>query len=423
MTAVDHHVPRTPQTTAPPRAALPSAPPPVRQRDRAIDAVRAASLAMVVVLHAMMVGVEYAPNGSLVTSVAMSGTDWFIPVSWVIQVMPLFFIAGGFSSLGQWRRMQSRGDTWRAYLASRTLRLAVPTAALILLAGLALAVGRLAGLDPALAAEASLRIAQPLWFVAVYLGVTALVPAMSWLHGRAPRHTLAVLACAVLTVDALRIGLESPAIGYLNLAFVWLLIHQLGFLLTGGTLARWSRGRFLAGAATAVAVLALMIATGLDSADMLAQQNPPTAALVVFGTAQFFLLLWAKPYLERWAARPGPAAWVGAGNAHAMTVYLWHMPVILTLVAAMQGMGWPLPEPHSPQWWITRVPWLLTIAAGMVPAARLLVRIERRGPDWVGRRARSRRARRSGRIQHRYSLSCAASVRRRRTDVHDAKSE
>lgn len=175
--------------------------------------------------------------------------------------------------------------------------------------------------------------------------------------------------------------------------------------------------------ATAVAVLALMIATGLYSADMLAQQNPPTAALVVFGTAQFFLLLWAKPYLERWSARRGPAAWVGTGNAHAMTVYLWHMSVILTLVAAMQGMGWPLPEPHSPQWWITRVPWLLTIAAGMVPAARLLVRIERRGPEWVGRRARSRRARRSGRIQHRYSLSCAASVRRRRTDVHDAKSE
>lgn len=72
-------------------------------RDSTVDLIRALCLLVVVALHTMMAGVERTSDGGLLTSVALAGTDWFVPVSWFIQVMPLFFIAGGFASLTQWR--------------------------------------------------------------------------------------------------------------------------------------------------------------------------------------------------------------------------------------------------------------------------------------------------------------------------------
>src|SRR5699024_9022887 len=60
-----------------------------------------------------------------------------------------------------------------------------------------------------------------------------------------------------------------------------------------------------------------------------------------------------------------------------MTVYLWHMPIVMVLVGGMWAAGLPLPEPHSGAWWATRLPWLLTVIVLVVAAAPALSRIER----------------------------------------------
>lgn len=341
-------------------------------RDAGIDAVRAACLLAVVVLHALMVGAQPDAHGALRTSVALSGEPWFAPITWLLQVMPMFFIAGGFAALSQWRAMRARGATAREYVLGRVRRLAAPAAMMIAAVSGALLLAGALGADPALLAEASLRIGQPLWFLAVYLGATALVPAMTRLHERAPRTVLLALAGGVIAVEVLARILAEP-LGYLNLAFVWLLMQQLGFAMRDGACAAWSRRRLTIAAAVPLAVLLVLIGCGW-SADMIENLNPPTAAIALLGVAQFFVLQRIRPGLARLTAVPAVAACVGAASRHSMSVYLWHMPVILVLVALMWLGGLPMPAPHSGAWWATRLPWLLAIAVCVLPVAVLATR-------------------------------------------------
>lgn len=344
-------------------------------RDSTVDLIRALCLLVVVALHTMMAGVERTSDGGLLTSVALAGTDWFVPVSWFIQVMPLFFIAGGFASLTQWRRMRARGASWQHYVISRTQRLAVPAVVLFGVVGVVLVMAGGSGLDAGLVAEVRLRVGQPLWFLAVYLGVTALVPFMARWHEKRPGGTVAALGLGVVAVDAARFVLDTPALGLFNLALVWLLMQQLGFLFHDGAAARWPRGRLYVGLAVSLLTLFAVVTWGPYSADMLVNLNPPTAAIVLLGSAQFFALRLLKPRLD--ASRV--AASIGATiSARAMTIYLWHMPVVLGLVFVLWTLGFPLPEPHSGSWWATRLPWLLAVAAVLFAVVPVLDRVERR---------------------------------------------
>lgn len=370
-------------------------------RDATIDVVRAVCLLVVVALHSMMVGVEVGPDGELLTGVAIAGTAGFVPVSWIIQVMPLFFIAGGFAALTQWRRMRSGGSHWTEYVRGRTRRLVVPTAVMFSVVGVVLCAADGLGVDPVLIAEARLRIGQPLWFLAVYLGVTALVPVMARLHERRPVVTLVVLGAGVLAVDAVRLTSGVSFVGFLNLGLVWLLMQQLGFLFHDGAGNTWSRRRLAVATTSALSVLLLLVTWGPYSPDMLVNLNPPTAAIGLLGTAQFFALRLVKPALDRVTGGvPGSnsaqvvttvraasaARKVGALiSAHAMTVYLWHMPVILTLVAILWACGLPLPEPHSASWWATRLLWLLAVGGATCVTVVVIGAADRAVADAVGR--------------------------------------
>ncbi|WGW10819.1 acyltransferase [Saxibacter everestensis] len=350
-------------------------PPVTDTRDRAVDLVRSASLFVVVLLHAMMVGVSVV-DGDLSVGNAIADSGWFVPVSWLIQVMPLFFIVGGFASITSWRRMRARGASWTEYVNGRLQRLTVPAVVMISAVGLGLAIAQAAGMPADLLAEASLRIGQPLWFLAVYIGCSALVPIMSALHFRARRLTLLGLLIGVVGVDALRMGSGLDGFGYLNLAFVWLLIQQLGFVYADGWLEARSRRQLIVGLCASLAVLVVITGTGLYSADMLTNLNPPTVCLVLLGVGQLCLFGLIRPALNRWMANTSRQRAVTLLGDHAMTVYLWHMPVILAIVSVMIATRMPLPEPQSATWWVTRPLWLLTIAIVTFPVAMLLARVE-----------------------------------------------
>lgn len=358
-----------------------AAPRAASHRDATIDAVRAVCLFVVVVLHSLMVGVEVGIDGGLETSVALSGQPWFAPITWLLQIMPLFFIAGGFASLSQWRRMQARGASAAEYVLGRIRRLTVPALLLITTVGGAMLVLRALGADPALLAEASLRIGQPLWFLAVYLGVTSIVPLMARLHERWQLSTLAVLGSGIVLVDVLHGQLGLP-VGYLNLLLVWPFMQQLGFVLVDGGLASWSRRALCIGGVTPLACIAAVFLSG-RSLDMIENLNPPTVLIALLGIAQFFLLQLFRPRLNRITRIPGVARAAQRTGALAMTTYLWHMPLILVLVSVLWLSGAPLPEPHSVAWWLTRVPWLLGVALCVMPFAVWFVTIEERALVWV----------------------------------------
>ena len=77
-------------------------------RDRFIDAVRAGSLLIVVLGHWLMATMVIR-DGQVIGSNALTSIPALQLATWLLQVMPLFFIAGGFSNITIWRSLQRRG--------------------------------------------------------------------------------------------------------------------------------------------------------------------------------------------------------------------------------------------------------------------------------------------------------------------------
>ena len=348
-------------------------------RDRSIDTVRAALLVVVVALHSMMVGVSVGAAGPVLEN-ALENQPWFAPVSWVVQIMPLFFIVGGFASITHWRGLRA-GDVGAAsYVRGRIDRLVRPAIAVVAVVGAALLALTVMGVPADIVATASFRIGQPLWFLGVYILCSAMVPLMVRAHECARVLTPTLLLGTVITIDAARMASGIDAIGFANLMFVWLLVQQLGFWLADGhvdALSRRTRVAILGGAFfTLVALTA-----GPYSADMLVNLNPPTLCLVVLGLGQLMVLSLLRPRIALVADRPLVRRATDALGQRAMTVYLWHMPVLIALAAGLlvldASVGVPLPEPLSPAWWVSRPLWLIVVGLAVVPVVRLFSRFER----------------------------------------------
>ncbi|MFB9308495.1 peptidoglycan/LPS O-acetylase OafA/YrhL [Agromyces hippuratus] len=349
-------------------------------RDSSVDAIRVALLVVVFALHAMMVGVSVGPDGPVLEN-ALEGQSWFAAVSWVVQIMPLFFIAGGFSSFLHWRSMRARGASGADYVRARIERLVRPAIVLVGVVAAALVALSLAGLAPELVATAGFRIGQPLWFLGVYLATSALVPVMVRAHERARVLTPIALLAGVVAVDLLRLSTGLEGLGFVNLLLVWLLVQQLGFHLADGTLDRCSPAALWSVAGGALALLATITLSGPYSADMYENLNPPNVCLVVLGVAQLALFQLARPRIRAWVERADASRLVSAVGERAMTVYLWHMPVLVglagVLLVAEARIGFALPEPMSAGWWASRPMWLAVAAVVVVGVTLVFARFER----------------------------------------------
>lgn len=346
-----------------------------QERDRVVDLVRAACLIIVVGLHAFMAGIT-ADGGRLSVFDATAGQSWFAALTWVVQIMPLFFLVGGFASITQLRRMRARGATATEYAHGRLVRLARP--AMITFGTIAVGFGlaSLLGVPGDLLAEVGFRMGQPMWFLGVYLGVSALVPVMARLHELAPRRTLAVLATGAVVVDLMRGYTGIEAVGYLNLAFVWLTIQQLGFAYADGWFRKLGRRRLVLGMTISLGLLIMVIGLGGYSPDLIVNLNPPTCSLLLLGVAQTCALTLASPALARFADRPIIRTCVDAVNRRAMTIYLWHMSVLVAVALLALAFGLPFHPAPSDVWWATRLPWLAAIGLDMIIVAGRLGRFE-----------------------------------------------
>ena len=197
-------------------------------RDSAVDLVKAFCLLVVVGLHTIMAGVTVGADGLVVTN-ALEGHEIFAWSTWAVQVMPLFFLLGGFASITQWRRMREKGAVPADYIRQRVNRLARPAVLPIALVGAVLATLAITGISPTVLGEVGFRIGQPLWFLAVYLGCSAFVPLMTQLHEKAPRITLLSLLAIAVAVDTVSVTVGLTPLRAFNFLFVWLFIQQLGF--------------------------------------------------------------------------------------------------------------------------------------------------------------------------------------------------
>lgn len=347
------------------------------RRDLVVDLARVACILLVVVIHLLMIGVGVDADGAIVVSRPLEAQPWFDAATWVGQIMPLFFALGGFTALTSWRSSQRRGGTAADFVRARTMRLATPALVLFAFFAVVLGAATLAGVDPVLLETVAAGVGTPLWFLAAFLLVQCLVPLLAGLHERAPRRTLAILALAAVVVDAVRVATGIDEVGLLNLVFVWGFAQQLGFWYADGWFRRRTAPQLVALAALAYLLIWAGVSAGWYSPDMLANLNPPTVPLTLLAVAQVCLLTVLHAPLARLMEARVAQAVVFAVGSRAMTVYLWHLPVIVGVAGLSLLVPGAAPEPASPAWWISRPVVLVVVLAVVWAVSVPLARFER----------------------------------------------
>lgn len=363
-------------STRPIRPGTAATPPP--ERDPAVDAARVGCVIAVVCIHILMVTITRDPVSGEIRSVLVPTLQpWYWWGTWILQVMPLFFVVGGTATAGAWRRRRERGTAAGEYVRERTLRLVQPAAllwcALALLAVVALA----AGAPYELVTFALSGMGMALWFLAAYLICQAVAPIYMQMHESMGWVWCWFLLSGTVAVDLLRMGTGQQWWGLLNMVFVWPLVQQFGFLRADGWFAARSRTTLVALAAGCCAVLGLCVASGSYAPDMLTNLNPPTVCMVLLGFAQACLLEVLSPALRRLMAWRSVRAVAHLVGSRALTIYLWHLPLVVAVMAAWFLAGGYDPAPGSAAWWWLRIPLALLCWAVVLAVATVLRRAER----------------------------------------------
>jgi fucose 4-O-acetylase-like acetyltransferase len=368
-----------------PQAAPPAirpAPPADSGRNRYADLLRVGAISMVVAGHWLLTDITDR-GGTLSGLDALDYISWGRWVTLVFQVMPVFFLVGGYVNARSWTARQEQGEGWAEWVRPRAMRLLWPTAVYVTVAILAFAAARMAGASAAELTQVGWLVAFQLWFLPVYLLLIAATPVMLAAHRRWGLAVPAVMAAAAAAVDVGVIAGHLPLVGYANYLLVWGAMHQWGFAWQDGTLTR-ARWRPWALAAGGAAVLAALLTWGPFPVDMIGagerigNTTPPSIALLAFAAAQTGLVLAAEPVASRWLARPRRWRLVARLNGPVMTVYLWHMvPVVIVGVALYPTAVMPQPAIGSAQWWLTRPAWLGACALILVLLVVVVMRAER----------------------------------------------
>jgi len=270
-------------------------------RNRYVDFLRAASIAVVIFGHWLVAAPSIGPDGELIAGNMLALAPWTQWLTLAVQVMPIFFLVGGYANAVAWEAAQKKGIPYGDWLAARFQRLIAPVVPVLV----AWALIGVAALGLGLPGEKVGLISQvalvPTWFLAVYVMVGVLVP---WTHRAWKQYGFlsfaALVACAI-GVDLISFGLENRSLGLINYGFVWLAIHQLGYAWRDGRL----RLRLLWAAAGAAVVTALVyfgpypLAMVGVPGDEISNTSPPTIALLALGVAQTGLVLRLEDFARR----------------------------------------------------------------------------------------------------------------------------
>lgn len=353
-------------------------------RDRWVDLLRAVAILAVVAGHWLAAAVT-VQDGRLSGINALEVVSWARPLTWLFQVMPVFFLVGGYANAASWSSHQRRGGAATTWVRSRMFRLLRPTAIFVITVAAATGLGRVIGLDPGVVRDAAWVAAISLWFLAVYIAVVALSPLVigrqrRWGAGR----TIALLVVWVAVADLSRLVLGVPYLAWSTYLLAWLAVHQLGVAWRDGGL---TRGSWPAWVLAGGGLLSLLLLTGPGPYAVsmvgavgpgLANTAPPTLALLALASTQTGLILLLRRPADRWLARSGPWAAVVAVNSVVLTVYLWHMVPILVVAPALVLTG-VLPQYPigSAAWLLLRLPWLAALAIVLIVLVAVFARAER----------------------------------------------
>lgn len=336
-------------------------------RNRVIDFLRAAAITVVVLGHWTIVAVD--PTGIQPHGV-LDSAPWSHPLTWVFQVMPIFFLVGGYANGISWRSARRKGLGYGSWLRARLRRLGLPLIPLLLVWLVVCVMFLAAGTDADTVRVASQMALIPTWFLAAYLLVIVLAPACLVLWERFGWWSIVVGVVLAGLVDVISIGTGSELAGYPNYVIVWASFHQFGYAWLDGRLATARRKLLLAG----IGAVGLGLLVGLGpypvsmisaASDEISNSNPTRVTMAFLGMLQAGLVLLAEAPLTRWLQRARVWYVTVVVNARIMTWFLWHltsMVALSTVLVALGGLGLGL-EPLSGVWWLTRPLWWLVLLA------------------------------------------------------------
>ncbi|MGK5441528.1 acyltransferase family protein [Micromonospora sp. URMC 105] len=392
-------------------------------RERYVDLLRALAITMVVLGHWAVAVIGRDAAGQPTGRSALGDLPWLYPFTWPAQVMPIFFLVGGFANAASLTRHRDRGGDATSWLLDRGARLLRPTTALLLVLVAGAVVARAAGVDAPMVRTVVWFASIPLWFLAAYLVVVPLTPLTYALHRRFGLAVPLVLAVLVAAGDVGR-AVGPAALALPNYLFGWLAVHQLGFAWyearrpdrpdarapgsarpgrPGGVRSRrLPLSRRAGWTALLGGLAATVLLTGVGPypvamlnmpGERLDNAAPPSLALLTLTTAQVGLILLLRDPAERWLHRPRPWQAVIAVNAVVLTIFLWHLSAAVLLVGALDAVGLlPTPPAGSAAWLAWRVPWVLLLAVVLAVLVAVFGPVEARS----GRRRTDRRRRSDG---------------------------
>jgi hypothetical protein len=328
------------------------------QRDRFIDFVRAFSLLIVVAWHWVFTIVVWRDDGPHATN-PIGFTRGLWVATWMLQVMPLFFLVGGFAHQKAWLARQGDRTLWR-FARTRAMSLIRPALALAvawwLIGNAVVFVWDVDGIGRTVR-----LILSPLWFLIVYVVLIALFPLAYRLHQRFGAVVLVWLGGLAAVVDVVRFAHGVQWAAWLNMVLVWGLCHQLGFfwehLVASGRRAAWMltwSGLF---------GLAALVGSGLYPGSMVgvpgerfSNMAPPTLCIVTLVLFQGGVALLLRPWVLRqldtsrqWATTKSVV------NRFSLPLFLFHSTGMAVWGAFSHFvLGTELVRRPDAAWWFSR---------------------------------------------------------------------
>ena len=357
-------------------------------RNRLIDFLRAFSILIVVLGH-WLAAVPFIVNGELTLSHALELDDKLHFLTWAIQIMPIFFMVGGYSNALSLKSVYRKGGKRRMWLAARYVRLMTPIIPFLIMWSLLVPLLAIF-VEPGLLKLASQAAAVPLWFLSVYLLAVALAPwtYQAWLKWR--WRTLWVPASFAVVADIFRVNPDwaswATYPSWLNYLFIWLTVHQIGYA--------WAeRGNELpvrtGSAAIVVGYVALIGLTvfgplpvslvGVDS-EAISNTTPPSIALFAQTIVQIGLVSVLSGPIKRILQRRKIWAGVVLVSGMIMSLYVWHMTAMVLTIGAgtlVGNLGFGI-EPLSQIWWLTRPVWFAVLLVPLLIFVAIFGRYEQK---------------------------------------------
>ncbi|MGW4734734.1 acyltransferase family protein [Streptomyces shenzhenensis] len=348
-------------------------------RDRAIDGLRALALLAVPTGHWLLGGFTLDTGGGLHNASPLATFGALAPASWILQMLGIFFLVGGYSSYLSYQR---RTGSAREWITGRLARLGRPVLGVTAVWALLLPTLHYGlGVPTATLHTASTLVVQPLWFVGVYAVITALTPYCVRASQRLGFRSAAPLLGSVAVVDFLRYGPYADAmpswVSLLNLLPGWMFAYQLGVSWADKRLGRREAWLLLAGGAALFATLLLAFhypasMVGVPGASR-TNSHPPSLLVLALAAAQSGAAILLRDRLARLLRRPALWAPVVIINLSAMTILCWHQTALLAAAVPASYVGeitGLTTAPDTVGWILARLAWMPLFAGLLVVIAR-----------------------------------------------------